>query len=95
SYGYMVLTRTNDDPGDIAGNEAVGVGLHSVLFAHFFSEGKVKPEHLVINMAGAVVKDNEDDLAVLRNYWDVAVKPRAKKGVGLWKAYYQARSYLR
>ncbi|MEL6181409.1 MAG: hypothetical protein AAFS10_20795, partial [Myxococcota bacterium] len=25
SYGYMVLTRTNDDPGDIAGNEAVGV----------------------------------------------------------------------
>ncbi|MEL6177646.1 MAG: AAA family ATPase [Myxococcota bacterium] len=74
---------------------AVGVGLHSVLFAHFFSEGKVKPEHLVINMAGAVVKDNEDDLAVLRNYWDVAVKPRAKKGVGLWKAYYQARSYLR
>ena len=57
---------------------AVGVGLHSVLFATFFGKGTVEPEHLVINMAGAVVKDNQDDLAVLRNYWEVAVMPRAK-----------------
>ena len=52
-------------------------------------------EHIVINIAGAAVKDNRDDLKVLRNYWEVAVKPRATKELGLWKKYYAARRYLK
>jgi MoxR-like ATPase len=75
--------------------EAVSVGLHSALFASFFGEKKVEPEHVVINMTGAVVKENKDDIKILKNYWEVAVKPRANKEVGLWKAYYKARNYLR
>ncbi|MBI5513705.1 MAG: AAA family ATPase [Deltaproteobacteria bacterium] len=75
--------------------EAVSVGFHSALYASFFAESKVEPEHVVINLAGAAVKDSAEDLKVLRNYWDVAVKPRATKDVGLWKAYYKARSYLK
>jgi hypothetical protein len=75
--------------------EAVSVGFHSALYASFFAESKVEPEHVVINLAGAAVKDSAEDLKVLRNYWDVAVKPRATKDVGLWKAYYRARSYLK
>lgn len=75
--------------------EAVSVGIHSSLFASFFGGDSVEPEHLVINMAGAAVKENQDDLKVLRNYWDVAVKPRAHKEIGLWKAYYRARKYLK
>ncbi len=46
-------------------------------------------------MAGAAVKENRADLKVLRNYWEVAVKPRATKELGLWKAYYLARKYLK
>jgi MoxR-like ATPase len=75
--------------------EAVSVGLHSALFASFFGRDAVEPEHLAINLAGAAVKENRDDLQVLRNYWEVAVKPRAAREVGLWKAYYAARKYLK
>lgn len=75
--------------------EAVSVGLGSSLFASFFGQDKVEPEHVVINMAGAAVKENRDDLKILRNYWEVAVKPRANKEIGLWKAYYKARKYLK
>jgi MoxR-like ATPase len=75
--------------------EAVSVGLHSALFASFFGKGCVEPEHVVINLSGAAVKENRDDLKVLRNYWDVAVKPRANKELGLWKKYFRARRYLR
>ena len=80
--------------------EAVSVGFNSALFAAFFGQqssgpSTVEPEHVVINMAGAVVKDNPDDLKVLHNYWQVAVKPRATKALGAWKAFYQARKYLK
>lgn len=75
--------------------EAVSVGFNSALFAAFFGQRTVEPEHLVINMAGAVVKDNPDDLKVLGNYWQVAVKPRATKALGAWKAYYQAQKFLK
>jgi MoxR-like ATPase len=75
--------------------EAVSVGFHSALFASFFGERKVEPEHVVINMAGTVVKENPDDGKILKNYFEVAVKPRAAKEIGLWKAYYKARNYLR
>jgi MoxR-like ATPase len=75
--------------------EAVSVGFHSALFASFFGERKVEPEHVVINMAGTVIKENPDEGKILKNYFEVAVKPRAAKEVGLWKAYYKARNYLR
>lgn len=75
--------------------EAVSVGLNSALFAGFFGGGELKPEHVVINMAGAVVKENAEDIKILRNYFEVAVKPRAGKQLGLWKQYYTARTFLR
>lgn len=75
--------------------EAVSVGFNSALYAAFFDAGRVTPEHLVINLTGTVIKDNPDDLGVLRNYWDVAVKPRARKNTGLWKAYYNAKNWLK
>ncbi len=75
--------------------EAVSVGYHAALFAAFFGARKIEPEHLVINLAGAAAKDGGDDVKALRSYWEVAVKPRATRDVGLWKAYYKARSHLK
>lgn len=74
--------------------EAVSVGFHSALFAGFFGAGQVEPEHVVINLGGAIVKDNPDDGRVLKNYWDTAVKARARREIGLWKAYFAAANYL-
>ena len=75
--------------------EAVSVGLHSALYASFFADGKVEPEHVVIHLAGTAVKDRAEDIQILRNYWETAVKPRAARELGLWKAYYKARRHLK
>jgi len=75
--------------------EAVSVGFNSALYAGFFGDRELKPEHVVINMAGAVVKENPDDIKILRNYFEVAAKPRASKQLGKWKPYYTARKYLK
>jgi MoxR-like ATPase len=74
--------------------EAVSVGLHSALFATWFGEGRVEPEHLVMQLPGTAAKTEADDRKVLRDYFDVAVKPRAARELGLWKAYFAARSHL-
>ena len=74
--------------------EAVSVGFHSALHARFFGAQKVLPEHVVMHLAGTAVKDQGDQIGVLLNYWDVAVKPRARRDQGLWKAYWGAREHL-
>lgn len=74
--------------------EAVSVGFHSALHARFFGQERVEPAHVVQHLAGAAVKDRSEDLKVLRAYWNVAVKPRARREVGLWKAYWEARRLL-
>ena len=74
--------------------EAVSVGFHSALHARFFGSDRVEPHHVVQHLAGTAVKDRADDLKVLRAYWNVAVKPRARREVGLWKAYWEARKLL-
>jgi len=74
--------------------EAVSVGFQAALHASFFGKGRVEPDHVALHLAGAAVKDNQTDLGVLRSYWDVAVKPRAQRELGLWKAWWQARRHL-
>lgn len=75
--------------------EAVGVGINAALHASFFGDGHVTPEHLVHHLAGTAVKDNPDNLGVLRNYFEVAVKPRARREVGRWADLWKARTLLR
>ncbi len=71
--------------------EAVSVGLHAVLQATFFGDGKVEPGHVVMQLPGTAAKEGEDDRRALKDYFEVAVKPRAARESGLWKAYYAAR----
>ena len=74
--------------------EAVAVGQHAALFAAFFGDGTVRPEHVVLQLAGTAAKLDADDRKVLRGYFDLAVKPRAARELGLWKAYFAARHHL-
>ncbi len=74
--------------------EAVAVGQHAALFASFFGSGRVEPEHVVLQLAGTAAKLEAEDKKVLRSYFDVAVKPRASREIGLWKAYFGARHHL-
>jgi len=74
--------------------EAVSVGLHSALFATYFGAGRVEPEHVAMQLPGTAAKAEEGDRKCLRDYFDIAVKPRAAREIGLWKAYFAARCHL-
>jgi len=74
--------------------EAVSVGVNAALHAAFFGEGSVTPAHVVQHLPGTAAKERGDDLKVLRSYFEVAAKGRAKRELGAWKAYYAARRHL-
>jgi MoxR-like ATPase len=74
--------------------EAVSVGLNSALHAAYFGEGRVEPRHVVTQLPGTAAKGDPQDAKCLRDYFDLAVKPRAAREIGLWKAYFAARDLL-
>jgi MoxR-like ATPase len=74
--------------------EAVSVGVNASLHAACFGDGAVRPEHLVMHLCGTAAKERGDDLKILRGYFDAAVKPRAVREIGAWRAYWAARHHL-
>lgn len=74
--------------------EAVNVGQHAALYAACFADGRVQPEHIVLQLDGTAAKGDPEDRKVLRDYFEVAVKPRAARELGAWKAYFAARRHL-
>jgi MoxR-like ATPase len=73
--------------------EAVAVGYAAALDAHYLGDGTVGGEHVARQLIGTVLKDNPDDGTKLRHYFDVVVKPRARRG-STWKSMMAARAEL-
>ncbi len=73
--------------------EAVAVAFAAGLEACYFSDGKLKGEHLAKQIVGTVLKDSEEDAKKVRQYFDVIVKVRAKKSEH-WKSFYDGRGIL-
>lgn len=74
--------------------EAVSVYYQTAMSAYYYEQGSVTPDKLVPNIKGAVLKENKDDLAKLKNYFNTVVKRRAEKEGKLWKDYYEAKKNL-
>ncbi|WP_165224167.1 ATP-binding protein [Aquisphaera insulae] len=74
--------------------EAVSVAMAAGLDAFYFDGGALSPRHVVRHLAGAVLKDNPDDLKKLKHYFDVVVKPRSQKEGGPWTEMLEARKSL-
>lgn len=74
--------------------EAVSVAMSAGLDAHYYGKGKLSPTEVGRHIAGAVLKDNPDDLQKLKHYFDVVVQKRSKERKGLWEEYYKARKWL-
>jgi hypothetical protein len=74
--------------------EAVSVALSAGLDARFYGKGKLTPTELARHLGGAVLKDNPEDLAKLRHYFDVVVQKRGKERGRLWDDFYRARKWL-
>jgi MoxR-like ATPase len=75
--------------------EAVSVALQASLDAYYYGDGVLSPEHIGRHLAGAVIKDNPDDLKKLRHYFDVVVRQRGKEKGGPWAGLAKARKWLR
>ena len=67
--------------------EAIGVALDAALHARFFGSGEVGPADIARNMLGAVVKEDQEDKAALKEYAALVAKKRAAKDKD-WKAFY-------
>ncbi|WP_148598613.1 ATP-binding protein [Aquisphaera giovannonii] len=74
--------------------EAVSVAMAAGLDAFYFDGGRLGPRHVVRHLAGAVLKDNPDDLKKLKHYFDVVVKARSQKEGGPWTEMLEARKSL-
>lgn len=59
--------------------EAVAVGYAAALDAHYFGDGQAGGEHVARQLIGTVLKDNPDDGARLRHYFDVVIADRATR----------------
>jgi MoxR-like ATPase len=67
--------------------EAIGVALDSALHARFFGSGQVGAADIARNLVGSVVKENEEDLAALKEYVMLVAKKRAVKDA-CWKEFH-------
>ena len=74
--------------------EAVSVGLAGGLDAYYYGDKELTSAAIVRHLAGAVIKDNADDLKRLRHYFDTIVQQRSQEKGGSWEHYYQARKWL-
>lgn len=73
--------------------EAVSVAFAAALDACYFSDGRLRGEHLAKQIVGTVLKDSDEDAKKVRQYFEVVVKNRAKRSEH-WKSFYEGRGIL-
>jgi MoxR-like ATPase len=69
--------------------EAIGVALDAALHARFFGTGEVGPADIARNLVGAVVKEDQEDRAALKEYAALVAKKRGAKEPA-WKDFHDA-----
>lgn len=69
--------------------EAIGVALDATLHSRFFGSGEVGPADIARNMVGAVVKEDQEDKAALKEYAALVAKKRGAKETN-WKEFHDA-----
>lgn len=75
--------------------EAVSVAMSAGLDAFYYGGKKLTAEFIGRHLAGAVLKDNPDDVKKLQHYFDTVVKQRSKDHGGPWKEFLEARKWIR
>lgn len=79
-------TKVRSPNGVLSTAEAISVLFNSGILAQGFGDGKVGGEDLARSLTGALAKEGDDDLKVLREYIETVAKARK----GAWKPFYQA-----
>jgi MoxR-like ATPase len=74
--------------------EAVSVAMSAGLDAFYYGGRRMTAEHVARHISGAALKDNPDDLAKLKQYFEVVVRERSKRLGGTWTDFLNARKWL-
>lgn len=69
--------------------EAIGVALDSAIHSRYFGSGAVGVEDVARNLVGSIVKEDLEDLKVLKEYLSVVAKKRGAKEP-VWKTFHDA-----
>lgn len=84
-----------DTPASVMSTaEAVSVYYQTMISAYYYDDGMMRIPTLVENLIGAVSKENKDDLAKVKEYFNTVIRDKSSKEGGLWKQYYEARRKL-
>lgn len=73
--------------------EAVSLYFQSALTSYYYDES-ISMDILAQNIKAAVLKESQDDLPRLKNYWNTVIKNRAGNSK-LWNSFYEARKWIR
>lgn len=69
--------------------EAIGVALDAAIHSRHFGSGVVGADSIGRNLVGSIVKEDLDDVKVLKEYLSLVAKKRGE-GDPQWKAFYEA-----
>lgn len=69
--------------------EAIGVALDAAIHSRYFGSGVVGADSIGRNLVGSIVKEDLDDVKVLKEYLSLVAKKRGD-GDPQWKAFYEA-----
>lgn len=67
--------------------ECVETAINTAVYSHYIEDGPMSPFSAAISMRGTIIKDSLDDIAKLRNFFQIVVKNRSDKH---WKEFYNA-----
>ena len=65
--------------------ECVETAINSAIYSHYLEDGPMSPYSAAISMKGTIIKDSLDDVAKLRNFFQIVLKNRSEKH---WKEFY-------
>jgi len=57
--------------------EAISIALDAALYSRFFGSGQITSGHIARNLVGSIVKENMEDMLVLKEYVVLVAKKRA------------------
>ncbi len=74
--------------------EAVSVFYQTMISSYYYDDQEISMANLVSNISSAVTKENNDDLVVLKNYFNTVVREKASR-FSQWEELYKNKSLIK
>lgn len=75
--------------------EAVSVYYQTLMSSYYFGDTKISMDSMVQNVLGSILKESREDIDKLKSYFNIIVKAKSQNEGKAWKAYYEARKWIK